>query len=279
MKILGLIASPRKLGNSEILVKEMLATLPETYEKEILRLTDLQVNQCKACYACLPQEKKCILHDDLAFFLDRIRNADAIIIGAPCYFLGAHTSLKLIGDRLISIVANSEEFAGKKCVIAVSYGVPGWSGYAREAALNFARFLNLDVVGIMTVKAANPGEVAVPDILEKARELARGLLSQKPPLQDENLLHCNDCDSTLLQVTTAGLVVCPMCGAKGALETKDAKTSIQFLKSSHSRFSPEGFAVHATLLDNIKGEFLKKRTELAKQREIYKQYDRWWIKP
>ncbi len=47
MQILGLAASPRKGGNSEILVKEMLATL--------------DIRPCKACYACLASENDCVV--------------------------------------------------------------------------------------------------------------------------------------------------------------------------------------------------------------------------
>ena len=59
MKVLGLVASPRNLGNSEILVKEMLASLPYTIEKEMIRLSALAIQPCKACYACLPDGWHC----------------------------------------------------------------------------------------------------------------------------------------------------------------------------------------------------------------------------
>lgn len=114
MRVLGLVASARKLGNSEILVKEMLAALPDIVEKAMIRLPDLNIDQCRACYACLGADKSCVIADDLSFLLDNIRTADAIIIGTPCYFLGTHTSLKMIGDRLISVLQNGDEFTGKK---------------------------------------------------------------------------------------------------------------------------------------------------------------------
>lgn len=103
MRVLGLVASVRKLGNSEIMVKEMLAALPDDVEKTMIRLSDLNIGQCQACYACLPPNKSCIIDDDLPFLLNNIRRADAVIIGTSCYFLGTHTSLKVIGDRLISV--------------------------------------------------------------------------------------------------------------------------------------------------------------------------------
>ena len=68
MKVLALVASQRKLGNSEILAKEMLSALPDTVEKEMIRLTDLEIQGCKACYACLAEETGYVIQDDLHFF-------------------------------------------------------------------------------------------------------------------------------------------------------------------------------------------------------------------
>ena len=46
MRILGLVASPRRLGNSEILVKEIMSVLPAEWPKEMIRLPDLNIKNC-----------------------------------------------------------------------------------------------------------------------------------------------------------------------------------------------------------------------------------------
>ena len=83
MKVLGIVSSPRKAGNSELAVKEILSQLPDSWEKEMIRLNELNIKYCTACYACIPADKKCKLDDDLDFFIERVRNADKIVIGAP----------------------------------------------------------------------------------------------------------------------------------------------------------------------------------------------------
>lgn len=279
MKILGLVASPRKLGNSEILIKEMAASLPGNHSITLLRLSDLNIRHCQACYACLPAENSCILDDDLPFFLDAVAQADCILLGTPCYFLGAHTSLKLIGDRLISILHNGARFAGKKCVITVTYGVPGWDGYAREAAMSFARFLHLDVLGVLSLCAANPGEVAQPDILAQARHLAQRLLPAATPAAPSSPpLHCPSCDSSLLHLSPSGAVSCPLCDWKGAIANTGSVLSLAG-PCCHQRYSAEGMEHHAAVLDQIKNEFIKTRTSLYRLRQPYKSFDHWWIKP
>ncbi|MDU4959665.1 MAG: flavodoxin family protein [Sporomusaceae bacterium] len=275
MNILGLVASERKLGNSEILAKEILSALPGN--KRLLRLSDLTIASCRACYACLPAGKPCILNDDLTFFLDQITWADVVVLASPCYFLGAHTSVKTIGDRLISVLNDGSRFRGKRCVTVVSYGVENWDGYAREMLMNFARFLHLDVAGSLTVRAANPGEAASPAILEQARQLA-GLLAAgqtAPPLPQS----CPGCASSLLQLDADGHIRCVMCGATGQAGAAAKQLTLCFDTGGHSRFSAAGMAEHGQRLEEIKREYGSQRRELLAARKPYQQMDEWWVKP
>ncbi|WP_371367499.1 hypothetical protein SRRS_14170 [Sporomusa rhizae] len=278
MKVLGLVASPRKLGNSEILAKEMLASLPDEVEKMMIRLTDLDIKQCSACYACLPEDKDCVIKDDLGFLLEQIKAVDAVIIATPCYFLGTHTTLKLISDRLISVLQQAKEFAGKKCVVAVSYGITGWEGYAREAAVNLARFFHLDVVGTMLVHAASPGEVVKTEVLDQARRLASALVTGEQEATRLPVHACQLCGNTLLKLMPTGEVKCPMCGADGKIEVNEREFTVQFAIPRHNRFSPEGMTEHGKTLEAIKNQYIAERHELNKLRKPYQHYN-WWIKP
>jgi multimeric flavodoxin WrbA len=277
LKVLGLVASPRKLGNSEILVKEMLASLPADTDKEMIRLADLDIRACRACYVCLPEEKGCRVEDDLPFLLGRIKAADAVVIASACYFLGGHTSLKTIGDRLVSVLANGAEFAGKKCVTATVYGIPGWEGYAREMVNNFARFLHLEVAGDMLVQAASPGEAIRPEVMADARQLAQRLIGAPSAAGAPGVHTCRDCGSSLLQLAPSGSVRCVMCGATGELKAGAAGFTLDFAPG-HRRFSGEGMAEHARLLDKIRDSFIASRGELSQRRKPYGEYD-WWVQP
>lgn len=277
MKVLALVGSPRKLGNSEILAKEMLAALPAGTEKEMVRLPELRVEPCRACYACLPADRGCVIEDDLPFLLERIKAADAVVVAAACYFLGAHTSVKTVGDRLISIIANSAEYAGKRCVTAVTYGIPGWEGYAREMVLNFAHFLHLEVAGSMLVQAASPGEAARPEVLAEARALAGRLLGGGADLTRPGVHTCPRCGSSLLQVAKDGALRCPMCDARGRLTAGSDGTAVEFAPAEHARFSPAGKDEHAALLTEIKERYLATRSELYQRRKPYESPD-WWVK-
>lgn len=277
MNILGLVASERKLGNSEILAKEMLEALDG--DKRLLRLSELRIETCHACYACLPSGKPCVIPDDLTFFLDQIRWADVIVLASPCYFLGAHTSIKQISDRLITVLNDGEQFRGKRCVVAVSYGVDDWEGYAREMAVNFARFLHLEVRGTLVARAANPGEVIRPDLLAQAHALARQLVEPSTAASPAATYTCADCGSSLLQIKPSGQVRCVMCGLTGQLSVENNSFSLMFQPGEHSRFSAPGMAEHGQRLESIKAEYIAKRKELLTLRKHYTQQDDWWVHP
>ena len=280
MKVLAIVASARKTGNSEILAKAMLAALPATVEKSLLRLDELTIEPCRACYACLGAGKDCVIEDDFNRFLAQVRAADAIIIAAPVYFLGMHTRLKLICDRLISVLNEADAFTGRRCVVAVPYGVEGWQGYGVEATVSFARFLHLDVVGVLPVHAANPGEVVQPEILAQAAELARRLLPEAPAVPpqvvattDTAAISCVACGSGILRLSGAGEVNCALCGATGRLDAAvlpEQRLTCQWQIPEHFRYSSAGMTEHGERLESIKQEFIARRHELAELRKPYR---------
>ena len=287
MKVLAIVSSARKVGNSEILAKEMLAALPDSVEKKVLRLEDFRIEPCRACYACLTSGKDCIIPDDLASILHEIQEADAIILASPVYFLGMHTRLKLLCDRLISVMNEGEKYAGRRCVVAVPYGVADWQGYGVEATVSVARFLHLDVVGVLPVRAANPGEAVRPEILGRARELAGRLLSADAASPDSgdatavvrqstevDDIACPVCGSGILRISTDGGLRCAICGTIGNLRATPAVAAMElqpaWTATEHFRYSAAGMAEHARRLEAIKADFMSHRQELLMLRKPYR---------
>ena len=280
MNVLAIVASARKSGNSEILAKAMLSSLPDSLGKSLLRLDELTIEPCRACYACLGAGKDCVIEDDFDRFLQRIRAADAVIIVAPVYFLGMHTRLKLICDRLISVLNEAPSYHGRRCVVAVPYGVASWQGYGVEATASFARFLHLEVVGVLPVLAANPGEAARPEILAKAAELAQRLLPETAliarPTTEAGVpaeILCDACGSSILRLNRTGEVTCVMCGASGRLAADTAsqqQLDCQWRTPEHCRYSPAGMSEHGERLEMIKRDFIARRHELAELRKPYR---------
>ena len=281
MNVLGLVASPRRLGNSEIIVKEMMNLLPDRWEKKMLQLNDLRIERCKACYACLPSDKRCIIQDDLNFFLDAIKAADKVIIAAPVYYLGQQTSLKLINDRMISLQTKSAEyFTGKQCVIAVPHTVPDWEGYAREATMHFARFLGLTVTGVAVINAELPGDAVQDEAsLDTIRKLAQSLVDNSVvDLSDPEKAYCPECGSSLLQIFHQGKWRCVMCAASGHWTAGNGRFVLDMEPSHHRRYTMEGMDEHGAVLNEVKANYISRRAVVGEVQNRYRPMDI-WIRP
>jgi len=103
IKVTGICASPRKEGNSMILLKYALEAAREIPEvkTEILDMHSKNYYHCKACGACGRKKQMCILKgDDFKEFFQKWVSADAIIISSPVYHMSVPSNLKAALDRM-----------------------------------------------------------------------------------------------------------------------------------------------------------------------------------
>ena len=122
MKILALIGSYRKVGNSEIVAKATAERMGDDWELSLVRLPKLRIEPCKGCYACLIPDKNCAIRDDTQWLLDRILEADAVIVAAPNYVLGPVGIMKMLADRSIQAFEHIEGFQKKRTAVALTLG-------------------------------------------------------------------------------------------------------------------------------------------------------------
>ena len=104
MKTVGIVGSPRKNGNTEILTAHCLEAIAEEgLETELIRLAGLNIAGCKACGFCFKNPGQCSTKDDMQAVREKMVAADAIIVGTPVYY-GAATALVrgLLSGRLIA---------------------------------------------------------------------------------------------------------------------------------------------------------------------------------
>lgn len=277
-RILGIVSSPRKLGNCEVLTRVIMEAAGSNNVLEMIRLTDLDIKGCRACYACLPKEASCVINDDLAFLLDRIRYSDAVVIAAPCYILGPHGSIKKLQDRFVSIGNKYEQYAGTPCVTVTAYGAPGWLGYA-EPALNLtARFLNLNLIESAVFFGASPAEVIEkPADLQRARQLGSALFDpgyRRTAKENE----CPVCWSDILKYNGED-VICPFCGTRGEIKVEGGKSKLVFYPKDDHRFTDEGRRRHFEVyLNSKKQEYISKRKHYQELQRPYRETS-YWVTP
>lgn len=99
MKVLGIVCSPRKNGNTEILVKEALDSAHKLgAEIEMIKVSDVNITPCDGCETCDTTDE-CKIEDDMQGIYTKLLQSDGIIIGSPVYWLGVTAQAKIIIDR------------------------------------------------------------------------------------------------------------------------------------------------------------------------------------
>ena len=101
-KVLIISASPRKGGNSDTLCDQFLLGAQEaghTVEKVFLR--NHKINYCMGCGVC-NNTHVCVQKDDMKDLLDKMVNADVIVLSTPVYFYTMDAQLKTFIDRCVS---------------------------------------------------------------------------------------------------------------------------------------------------------------------------------
>lgn len=99
MNVLGIYASPRKGGNSDLLLDSALKGVREAgCEIETVRAADYDIAGCRGCGGC-EEKGECIVQDTMQSLYPKLDMADCIILSSPIYFYSFPAQLKAIVDR------------------------------------------------------------------------------------------------------------------------------------------------------------------------------------
>ena len=102
-KVLILSGSPRKGGNSDILCDEFMRGAQEAgNEVEKIRVAGRKVAPCSGCYYCRDHGGECVHRDDMAEILQKMIDADVIVLASPVYFYSIDAQLKAVIDRTVA---------------------------------------------------------------------------------------------------------------------------------------------------------------------------------
>jgi multimeric flavodoxin WrbA len=122
-KVLGVIGSPRKNGNTHVLVSRILEGVrSEGVSTDIIFLNDFSIMECDGCHYCWEKEK-CVKKDDMSNLYDKIIESDVIIFGTPVYWYGPTALMKSFIDRFVYFNGpkNRKKIKDKLAVIAVPF--------------------------------------------------------------------------------------------------------------------------------------------------------------
>ena len=101
MKVLAINGSPRKEGNTAALIKHVLAAVEkEGIETESISLAGKKLHGCIACFKCAEnKDGQCAIKDDMNGLIEKMLEADAIVLGSPTYFANVSSEMKAVIDR------------------------------------------------------------------------------------------------------------------------------------------------------------------------------------
>jgi len=102
MKVIAFNGSPRKDGNTTLLINKVFNELErEGMETEMVQLSAREIHGCIACYKCMEnKDQRCAVKDDAANeYIEKMTGAQGIILGSPVYFIDVTPEMKALIDR------------------------------------------------------------------------------------------------------------------------------------------------------------------------------------
>ena len=131
MKVLAIQGSPRKNGNTDILLDRVLARLREAHgaDAEKLYAAKLDVGGCIECFSCqiVTGEPGCAVKDDMGQVYEKMLAADLLVFASPVFCWGMTAQIKAVFDRLYATFKFNEEpyvslLEGKRAALIVTAG-------------------------------------------------------------------------------------------------------------------------------------------------------------
>jgi multimeric flavodoxin WrbA len=122
MKVVAFSGSARKDGNTALLLRTALAELEAAgIETELVQLAGTEIRGCIACYKCFERKDGCcaVEKDCINDCLDKMKEADAILLGSPTYFAGVSTEMKALIDRCGMVSRANDDMFKRKLGAAV----------------------------------------------------------------------------------------------------------------------------------------------------------------
>lgn len=127
MKVVGFVGSPRKNGNTDVLVQQVLEGAAEAgADIEKFYINEMDIKGCQGCAYCRTVED-CKLKDDMEKAYNALRNADGFVFGSPIYFFQFTGQMRQFIDRWYALM--NTDFTpridtGKKAIIVGAHGNP-----------------------------------------------------------------------------------------------------------------------------------------------------------
>jgi multimeric flavodoxin WrbA len=124
-RVLGIVGSPRRGGNTDIMVDHILRGAGDAGAAvEKVLLSDLSIAPCEACYTC-ETTGRCVHEDDMESLFEKMDACGVWVLGTPVYWWGPSAQMKAFVDRWFARAPKRNGggiLSGRRVVLAVPYG-------------------------------------------------------------------------------------------------------------------------------------------------------------
>lgn len=186
MHILAINGSPRRKGNTSVLLEAVLEGAKEAgAEIDHVRLDEIDLKGCMGCLSCREKPGFCAREDGLSPVLEAMKSSEALVVGCPVYMYHISGQMKLFIDRIYSFYVNREDGGydsalppGKRFAFVTSQGHPDPDRFKRSVRWleGMIGGLGMEKVGgiVHSDSHIKPAK-ADPGLLDRARGIGRAL--------------------------------------------------------------------------------------------------------
>ncbi len=181
-RVLGIVGSPRKGGNSEMLARVALQAASECgAETDVVYLRDVRVGFCDGCLTCVFRGGQCHHDDDVHWLYETASDYDGLILTSPTYLLGAPGQIKALVDRGVAEYARAPNRREIPVGVACVAGLPGWDYLVLPVVNQLGLLLGGRLVGSVMGYAPGPAEVLLDsELMSRTRQLGSAVFEDRP---------------------------------------------------------------------------------------------------
>ena len=175
MNILIISGSPRKGGNTELLVKAFEKGASQNHHVEIISVREYKVNPCLGCNACFKNEdNSCAQKDDMTIIYEKMTKADMLVIASPVYFYGLSAQLKAIIDRFHNPIRNTFHIKKMALLLVGAASLPELFDSILTEYNLCLKFFGIEDAGKVLVRGVkDKGDIKNTNALDEAYKLGR----------------------------------------------------------------------------------------------------------
>ena len=175
MKILILSGSPRKDGNTDLLVEAFVKGLSSKHDVEVVSVRDYKVSPCMGCNACFRNESHaCVQKDDMSLIYGKLANTDMLVIASPVYFYGLSAQLKAVIDRCHNPIRDTFHIRKAALLLVGAASLPELFDSILTQYQLCLNFFHIEDAGHVLVRGAKEkGGVQGTEVLAEAEALGR----------------------------------------------------------------------------------------------------------